>query len=453
MSVLLSINWIPFLALAIVLLAFALIHFLETRINWTLLMLLSLGLGAAIGVVFASKDNLYLTWVDMLGNIYVKLITLLVAPVILISIVSSFISLGNKANMKSIGLESVAWLLIESALAILLSLAVGIASGIGGSASSVFAEIGAVSSGSVSAYSGLTRSFAEVVEGLFPSNLLGDLVENNVPGIILIALALAASYISVADEEGEDKVAAFRRAVEAMKKVVFRLMRFIVDLTPYAVLTLIAGSASNILAKRATLIQLLLLVAVIYAVCIVFTYIVGGILVRTQAKLNPVRFFKKIFPAQVTAFTTQASVGTLPVTISNLKDRVGVSEKVADFTAPLGTTIGMPGCTGVWPVLLAVFYVNATGLQWGIGEYAILGLVALFLSVGSAGVPGIAVVSAVALFNALGLPIGAVILLLPINTVSDMIRTLSNVSSAAIATAIVARKTDSLDDSVFNADN
>ena len=164
------------------------------------------------------------------------------------------------------------------------------------------------------------------------------------------------------------------------------------------------------------------------------------------------RFFRKIFPAQVTAFSTQSSVGTLPVTVRCLKDEVGVSEEVADFTASLGTTIGMPGCTCVWPVLLALFYVHAAGLSWNAGDYLTLAVTAFFLSIGSAGVPGIAVVSAIALFSAIGLPVGAVVLMIPINTISDMIRTLDNVSSASIAAAAVARKNGLLDDTVFTAE-
>ena len=111
----------------------------------------------------------------------------------------------------------------------------------------------------------------------------------------------------------------------------------------------------------------------------------------------------------------------------------------------------MPGCTCIWTILLALFYVHAADLSWGAPELIQLAIVTLLLSVGSAGVPGIAVVSAIGLFSAIGLPIGAVILMQPINTISDMIRTTDNVSSAAIATAVVARENRLIDDGVFNS--
>lgn len=452
MSLVSQISWMPFLALDVVLLAFVLIHFLEDRINWTLVILIALALGAGIGIAFASRDNAWLRWVDLLGAVYVKLLKLLVAPVILISIVSGFIGLHGRADAKRVGVRSVFWLMLQAATAILLSILAAELLHLGGTASGLFEGLDGLNADTVAAYAGLTQPFDQVLENLFPGNIVGDIADNNVPAIIITGIAVAAAYLAVAKKEGEEKVLPFSRLIEAVRRIIFKILEVVIDLTPYAVLCLIAGSASRLFTDRAAMLQLLFLAAVIYGVCAVHTWLLGGVIVKTAAKLSPVRFFRKIFPAQATAFTTQASVGTLPVTVRCLKRDVGVSEEIADFTASLGTTIGMPGCTCVWPVLLALFYVHAAGLNWGLGNYVTLAVTALFLSVGSAGVPGIAVVSAIALFSALGLPVGAVVLMIPINTISDMIRTLDNVSSAAIASAAVAREAGLLDDGIFNAD-
>jgi hypothetical protein len=452
MEFLLQVNWIALAVLAIVFLLFALLKFLSEKINWTFVILLSLVFGAVVGIVFGSENNSYLVWVDLLGDIYINLITALVAPVILVSIVSGFISLNDKDKMKKIGLKSVVWLLISSAAAIILSLFFGLIVGLGKNAGSVFAGIGSVSDGTVSAYEGLKKSFSDVVLGLFPSNVVGDLSSNNVVAIIIIAIALAVAYVSVAHSEGEEKVITFKKFVESFKKIIYKILEFVIDLTPYAVLCLIAGSASKIFTNADAILQLLLLVGMIYLVCLVHTYGFNALVLRFAAKVSPLKFYKKIFQAQATAFTTQSSVGTLPITISNLKDNVGVDEEVANFTAPLGTTIGMPGCTCVWPILLAIFYVNAAGLNWGVGDYLLLAALTLVLSLGSAGVPGIAVVSSIAVFGAVNLPIAAVVLLMPINTISDMIRTMDNVSAAAVSATVVARRTNLLNDEVFGVE-
>lgn len=452
MDLLLSVNWIALFALTLAGLLFVLLHWLSDRINWTLVILLSLALGGVFGIVFASENNSYLVWLDLIGDIYVNAITALVAPVILISILSGFISLNDKQKMKSIGLRSVFWLMLSAAAGIALSLIFGIGLGLGNGAGAVFSEISSVSDSTVSAYAELRTSFDSVILNLFPSNVISDLANNNVVAIILIAVVLAVACVGVASDEGTETVAPFVKVVEAVKKILFRVLSYMIDLTPYAVLCLVAGSASQIFSNREAVIQLILLVGLIYGVALLHIYGFNSVLLKVWGKVSPPAFFRKIFQAQATAFTTQSSVGTLPVSVAALREKVGVSDEVANFTAPLGTTIGMPGCTCIWPVLLAIFYVNAAGLGWGVSEYLVLALLTLVLSLGSAGVPGIAVVSAIAVFSAVDLPIAAVVLLMPINTISDMIRTATNVTAADVAATLVARQTGALDDAVFNAE-
>ena len=436
MDAFLDFNWISLFALSIVFLLFFLLHFLSKKINFTFVILIALALGVGVGFLFKSEGNSYLKWVGLIGDIYIRIITALVAPVILVSIISSFITLKNKGSMKKIGVKSVVWLLTSASIAIVLSITVGVVFHLGRGAGSVFSDINSVSDGTVSAYSGLTKSFEEVIVNLFPSNIVGDILNNNVVAIIIIAIALAIGYISVSKSSGEDKVESFKDFINAFKRIIYRVLAFVIKLTPYAVLAIISVSTSKIFSSGDSIIQLLILVGLIYLVALVHTFIANGLLVKIFAKVSPFKFFKAIFPAQATAFTTQSSIGTLPVTIKNLED-LGVDEEVSNFTAPLGTTIGMPGCTCIWPILLAIFYVNAVGLNWGVGDYIILAVLTLVLSFGSAGVPGIAIVSSISLFSVLGLPVAAVILLMPINTISDMIRTVDNVSTAATAGIIV----------------
>lgn len=451
MELLLSVDWIALFVLTAALLLFMLLYWLRYKINWTMVILLSLVCGAVIGIVFASDDNGHLVWLALIGNIYVKAITALVVPVIMVSILSGFISLGDKEKMKSIGLMSVFWLLVSAAAAIALSLFFGLVLGIGKNAGVIFADIASVSNSTVDAYDGMTSSFREVLQGLFPSNIVSDIADNNIIAIIIIAVVLAAACVGISADEESEAVAVFVQFIEGFKKILFRILSYIIDMTPYGVLCLVAVSVSSVFANRAAVLQLILLVALIYFVCLLHCYGFNAILLKVYARLTPAGFFQMIFQAQATAFTTSSSMATLPVSINALETDVGVDSEVANFTAPLGTTIGMPGCTCVWPILLAVFYINASGRNWSVGDYLILAFLTLLLSLGSAGVPGIAVVSAVAVFSAVNLPIAAVVLLMPINTISDMVRTLNNVTAANVSAAIVARRTGLLDDTIFNS--
>ena len=450
MDLLCSVNWIALLVLAITLLLFKVLNQLAMKINWTFVVLISMVMGAVIGLVFASDNNSYLVWVDLIGDIYINVITALVAPVILISIMSGFISLNSKEKMKSIGLTSVLWLLASSAAAIVLSYIFGAITGLGKGAEAVFADIASVSDSTISSYEELATSFDQVILKFFPTNVIGDLSNDNVVAIIIIAIAVAVAYVGISS--GEEKVAAFKNLVEALKNIIYRILAFVIDLTPFAVLCLVAGSASQIFEDKKSLVQLVLLVVMIYVVCLVHSYGFNAIIIKCVAKLSPLKFFKKILPAQITAFTTSSSVGSIPASIECQRKSVGIDEEISNFTTSLGTTIGMPGCTCVWPILLAIFYTNAMGIAWTVSDYVMLAVVCLILSLGSAGVPGIGVVSAMAVFKAVNLPIAAIVLLVPINNISDMIRTFDNVTAGKVTAAIVARKMGTLDDNIFNAE-
>ncbi len=186
-----------------------------------------------------------------------------------------------------------------------------------------------------------------------------------------------------------------------------------------------------------------------WAACFIHAYPINGVILRGFARVPVLPFFRKIFPAQLTAFSTQSSVGTLPVTTARLTRQVGVDPEIAHFTAPLGTTIGMPGCAGIWPVLIAIWGIHAYGLHYTAGHYVILGLLSVVVSIGTAGVPGAATVSAATVFAAAGLPLEFVAVTIPIGAIADMARTMCNVTAAAVSATVVARQTGMLNDEIF----
>ena len=165
-----------------------------------------------------------------------------------------------------------------------------------------------------------------------------------------------------------------------------------------------------------------------------------------------VRFFKGIWPAATVAFTSQSSVGTIPVTVNQLTKKLGVNEDIAAFGASLGANLGMPGCAGVWPTLLAVFTIHLLGIDYTPVQYAFLVVLAVVVSIGTVGVPGTATITATALFAAAGLPVEAIILLSPISSIVDMARTATNVVGAAAATTLVAATEGQLDKAVYNGE-
>lgn len=434
-----DVDWLALAATGVTALLFVGLFLLRRRgAKFTLLTVVALVVGIGVGLAFQG----HLAYVDVIGTIYVNVITAFVAPLIVVSVLASVTSLGSIRKLRTIGLSSVFWLLLTNLIAILLTLGLALATGIGKGAN---LELDSVDG---SALTGLLRPLDQVIVDLFPSNLAGDVTSNNIIGIILFTLLVAVSYLLVADKKPE-KVRAFKDLVDATRRVFFKAVGFIIALTPYAVLALVASTTSTAVARLETAAALVGVLVIALVACFVDAYLVNGVLVNLFADLNPFRFFRLITPPQYTAFTTQSSIGTLPLTISTLTRKLGVSPEVAGFTAPIGTTIGMPGCAGIWPTLVAVFSVNALGIAYTPLDYIVLVVLGLLVSLGTAGVPGTAIITATAVLTAVGLPVEVLVLLIPISAVAGTASTMANVTAAATASVIVARRAGALDDAVF----
>jgi Na+/H+-dicarboxylate symporter len=396
--------------------------------------------GIGVGLLYSG----HIDWIRPIGTIYISILTAIVAPLIIISILSSVTSLGSTKLLKGIGLRSVLWLLVTTALSIILALALGLAFNLGSGGQGLAEGI----SGQL--YEDRIVPISQVITGLFPSNVVNDIGSGKIIPIILFSLLIAVSYVLVANEKKE-KVVIFKRFIEALREIIFKAVAFIIELTPYAVLALVTESAgSKFTGKIMWSLGFMLIIS--FVAFAIDVWLLGGVLIRVFADLNPIKFFKKIIPAQIVAFSTQASVGTLPVTTRVLQEDVGVSTRVTNFTAPLGTTMGMPGCAGIWPIFTAIYGINVLGIEYGIKDYIILGLVCLLVSLGTAGVPGTATITTTTVLVAVGLPIEILLITMPIAAIADTGRTATNVSAAMIAAAIVGRQEKEIDDAIFNGE-
>lgn len=416
---------------------FALIALLRAvfKLNFSVLTILALMLGIALSLAFnGNVDSL-----NLLGNIYINLITALVAPLIFVSIISSITYVGSLHRLRSIGLRSVGWLLLTNLIAIVLTLSVAIPLHIG-------SGVTLVNDKSTAGFlTSQTAPFDQVVLNFFPKNIIGDLSGNRVVPIIITASVLAIAIVSVSKQKSVDVITRF---FEQTKDVIYKAVGYVVELTPYAVVVLGATSTAATTSKADALLSLLGILLLGFALNLVQAFLVNGALVKLVAKVPALTFFKAVLPAQTTAFTTQSSVATLPLSIRQI-GTIGVGADIANFTTPIGTTIGMTGCAGVWPMLSAVFTINALGLDYGPGEYVALAVIGLFASIGTAGVPGTAIVTATTVFTAVGLPVQLLVPLVPVSNIVGMPSTMANVSAAVTCATIVARQTGELDDDVL----
>ncbi|SHO44741.1 dicarboxylate/amino acid:cation symporter [Anaerocolumna xylanovorans] len=435
-----NIDWLSAAALAVVLVFFIIIFILQKKkVNFTAIILGSLVVGVIVGIIFSGHTS----WVMPIGKIYVSTLNAIVSPLIVVSILSSITSLGSTAQLKGIGVRSIFWLLMTTLLAILLALGLGLTFGIGRNSYLSLDGIDAQT------FKSKVVPFTQVLVGFFPRNVISDIAEENTIPMILFAVLIAVSYVLVANENRE-KVIIFKKFIEAVKEIIFKAVDFIISLTPYAVLALIATATGNGISRSGIIWSLLALLIVSFIAFALDTWVINAVLIKSFAKLSPVKFFRKILPAQVVGFSTQSSAGTLPISTGILLGKIGVDPKVANFTAPLGTTIGMPGCAGIWPVLIAIYGINGLGINYGIRDYILLAVISLFVSLGTAGVPGTATITTASVLTAMGLPLELIVLSIPISAIADTGRTATNITGALVASAIVGRQEGSLNDNIFN---
>jgi Na+/H+-dicarboxylate symporter len=405
----------------------------KKEIDFGIRTITALGLGIGLGILFRGKLDL----VQPIGKIYVSLISAFVLPLLFFGVVSSISQLDNIQRLKTIGAKSVAWLTANTAIASGLTVVTALM---------LFVGKGAEVSLPTDYVPKEVPSFTQVIIDLFPKNIIAQASNNVIVPVILFSVIIGIALVSLSSENEKD-AKPFKNFIDSGSKIIYKVISYIIELTPYAVVALVASAVSSNGPDK--LLPLLSVLLIAYALCFVQTFIVSGVLIAFVAKLNPIKFFKHIWPAQVVAFTSQSSIGTIPVTVKSLKNS-GVSESVASFVAPLGANMGMPGCAGIWPTLLAVFAINALGIEYSVSQYVILIALTTVVSIGTVGVPGTSTITTTAVFAAAGLPIEIIVLMTPISSIVDMARTATNVTAAATSSLLVAKSENEFDIDKYN---
>ena len=422
-------------ALVLAVIFFILIYFLKKKkVDFSVLTILAVGLGIIVGLIF--KEN-YL-YLEAIGTIYANLISAIVVPLLLFSIISSITNLQASIKLKKVSLKTIIYLLLNTFTASLITLILAVITRIG---SGFNYEL------STNYKATEVPSFVDTITGLFPKNLINSWLNGEVVPIVIFAIIVAIAYNRIVNKDPK-KVKPFKQFIDAGNRVLGEVVNFVIGFTPYAVLALIARAVSK--STIDDIIPLLSILGLAYLLSIIQIFGVESILLKVIGKLNPIKFFKGIWPAGVVAFTSQSSIGTIPVTIRQLVSKIGVNEDIASFTASLGANLGMPGCAGIWPTLLAVFAINVLNIDYSIGQYLFLVVMAVVVSIGTVGVPGTATITATAVFAAAGLPIEIIVLLAPISSIVDMARTATNVIGAATAATLVAKSEKELNIDIYN---
>lgn len=425
-----------FVALLVSLVMFLILHQMKKRgTSFGLRVITAAITGIILGFIFRGNTE----YVSLFGSIYVRLLYAMVIPLLLTTIVRTMLNTGSLNKLRSVGLKSIGILSLHNVLGSLVGLILALAFSIGQGVNfdiPVDTEVKEV------------PTVVETITNFFPSNIVSNAAEGQIVPIIVFSVLVGVAALKLVEDGKKETVAPFADFINSFAEVIFKLTSMITSLTPYAVLALMTNAIGRV--DSSAIAPFVLILVLNYVASAIHIFITTGIFVSVFAKVSPIRYFKKVWPITMIGFTTQSSMGAIPANIENLTDEQGVSEEIASFTAPLGATMGMPGCAGFWPVINAIFVANVMGLAWGPADYVRLVLIALLVSLGTVGVPGTATITTTALFAAMGLPLEMVVLLAPISTLADMGRTATNVTAANSAALIVAASEDKVNREVFN---
>ena len=429
-------SWQKGVLYLVTILAIGLLYFLaRKKMKFSFRVLIALGLGLSTGLALGPVAST----IRPIGQLYVRLITMVVIPLVFFSILRSFTKINEAGKLRRISLQSLFWLLSTTAVATALGLLAAWAFGIG-------------KGFDVSDIVYTPREIIpieQVILSLFPNNIIAHMSSNQMIPIIVFAIFVAIA-INFEVKRKPERVKPVTDFIESANHVMVRVTKMVIQFTPYGVFALMAHAAGR--NDLETLKSLAIYIGLMYGVMIIHFIFVQLGLVTFVGKLNPIKFIKNIFPAQVVAFTSQSSYGTLPVTVKTLTDRVGVSERIASFVGPLGANVGMNACGGIFPAMVAVFTANAFGIDLAFTDYLLIILTTTIASIGIAGVPGIATIAATVVLATVGLPIEGIALVVGVDALIDMGRTAVNVTGTMVAATLTAKKEGELNQEVYHAD-
>lgn len=401
---------------------------------------IALGLGLLCGVIFhyfvpagVVRDQVFVEGIFyVVGQGFLRLMQMLVVPLVFCSIVCGAASIGDTKTLGTIGVKTIAFYLVTTAVAVCVALGVAniINPGRGVDMSAI-----AVSETDVATQE--ATSITETILDIIPTNPIGALANGNMLPIIVFAL-----FVGIIIAILGKRVETVHRLFEQFNEIMMKMTTIVMSVAPFGVFCILARTFSNI-GFDAFLPMLKYMGSVVLGLG-VQCFGVYMLLLVLFTRLNPFMFVRKFFPVMAFAFSTATSNATIPLNISTLEKRLGVSRRVSSFTIPLGATINMDG-TAIMQGVAAVFTAQIFGIPLGPAEYATVIATATLASIGTAGVPSVGLVTLSMVLNSVGLPLEGIALIMGIDRVLDMLRTAVNITGDAVVTTIVAKQAGALD--------
>ncbi|MDT8902997.1 dicarboxylate/amino acid:cation symporter [Anaeroselena agilis] len=366
------------------------------------------------GVGFAKK------WIAPIGTLFINLIKMIIVPLVFASLIVGACSLGDVRKLGRIGGKTISYYLVTTAFAVTIGIIIALVMDPG---EGLKLPTNAVYKGKEA------PAIMDVLINIIPTSPVKALMDANMLQIIAFALFLGVGITLVGPKA--KPVEAF---FDGLAEVTYKVVGIIMEVAPYGVFALILPVVAANGPK--VLIPLAKVIGAVYIGCIIHLAITYTTALKVLGDMSPAKFFKGILPAQMIAFSTCSSSATLPVTMKNTQENLGVSKEVSSFVLPLGATINMDG-TAIYQGAAALFVAQVYGIDLSISQMLVIVLTGTLASIGTAGVPGAGLIMLTLVLQAVGLPLEGIALIAGIDRILDMARTTLNITGDAVCAVFI----------------
>ena len=387
-------------------------------------------IGAASWIQLFVIDGL----LKIVGSVFVAALKMMVVPLVFVSLVVGVTTLSDLSALGRIGGKALALYLATTAIAV--TIALGLAGVVG-------PGHGFDAGTTASSFTGQDAPpLTDVLIGMVPTNPVAAMAEGNMLQVIVFALLFGVA-VTMSGARGTHVLNFFTD----LDTVIMHMVEWIMRLAPYGVFALITRTfATQGLELLLPLAAYFLTLTAALAIQVFGTY---SLMLRVLGGLSPLTFLKKMRDPATFAFSTASSGATIPVTLHTVEHKMGVKNSVASFTVPMGATINMDG-TAMMQGVATVFIANVYGIDLSLTDYLLVVLTATLASVGTAGVPGVGLVTLTMVLGQVGLPVEGIALIIGVDRLLDMMRTVCNVTGDCAVSCIVARSEHALDQATFD---
>ena len=419
---------------------------MKLQLHWKIIIGLILGL--LFGIMAASQGWGKFTsdWIAPFGKIFINLLKLIAVPLVLSSLITGVASLSDLKKLSRIGGKTITIYIATTAIAVTIGL---ITVNLLEPGETVPDDMKiklqntyqSAASGKLEAAEEVKdRSVLQPIVDMVPSNFFSSASNNrNMLQVVFVAIIIGIALIQIPKEKSRPVL----EFMEGINDLVIKLVDNIMLMAPFGVFALIADTITSVAGNDINNVIELLSALGFYMLAVIFGLIIQMLItystvLKLFSKMSLKKFYQGIAPAQLLAFSTSSSGATLPVTMERCEEELGVSEEVSSFVLPLGATINMDG-TALYQAVAAVFIAQTLGMDLTLGAQLTIVLTAVLASIGTAAVPGAGIIMLVIILEAIGLPRAGIALILGVDRILDMIRTVTNVTGdASVAVAVAS---------------